>query len=371
MLYLESIAAEYLSLYGCEHETTPNLDRLAGEQGVVFENFYVSAPYSCKSMVAMSASVYPRIDWKLISHDPQGFNVPTVAQVLDAQGMRSCYAHSGYWGWRNRDVFLRPRTGDLIDAQHMPAARISSWGVKDRAMFDAALEWIDSDPETPFFLLAYTIETHHPYATPEEVMDFDVKDRELADYLNAIRAADEHIARLMAELEKRNLRDDTLVVVTSDHGEAFGQHNQRHHNFGIYESNVHIPLVLIHPSLAKLPRRNHSVREQIDLAPTIVELLGHRPPAQWQGRNLFRPGNDRPAYFFCVGNNVVLGLRDGKYKYHFYVAEGLEELFDMEVDPGESRNLAPQHQKRCADYRRRVAGMVRYQRRYLARHGLQ
>jgi len=369
VFFVESLGAEYLSLYGSKHRTTPHLEKHVAENGVVFEDFYVTVPYSCKSIVSLSASVYERIDWKLIVERSPQFSVPTITEVLSQQGFRTCYAHSGYWSWRNRSRFFQSRVGDLIDADQLPEKRLSSWGVKDRPMFQATLDWIDADPNKPFFLLAYTLETHHPYATPSEPIDFDVEDEELNSYLNAIRATDENIAWYLDELAKRKLLDDTLIVLTADHGEAFGQHNQRSHNFGVYEPNVHIPLVMIHPSLKDLPRRVSGPREQIDLAPTVLDMLGHKSPGVWQGRNLFRPDDGRPAYFYCVGNFVVLGLRDGRYKYHYYVDSGLEELFDLEADPREQKNLASQHAERCSDYRKRVGGLARYQRRFLAEHG--
>jgi arylsulfatase A-like enzyme len=370
VFFLESIGAEYLHLYGSKHQTTPHLEKLVADRGVVFENLYVTVPYSCKSIVSLSSSVYERLDWKLAVMDAPEFRVPTITEVLHKQGYRTCYAHSGYWSWRNRDRFFQARVGTLLDAEQMPEhQKINSWGVKDEAMFRATLDWIDADPSKPFFLLAYTIETHHPYCVPAEPMTFDVKDEEEQAYLNAIRAMDEYIAWYVKELEKRKLLDDTLIVVTSDHGEAFGQHNQRSHNFGIYEPNVHIPLVMLHPSLKDLPRRVPAPREQIDLAPTVLDMLGYKSPGIWQGRNLFRPDDGRPAYFYCVGNSVVLGLRDGPYKYHFYVDSGQEELFDMRRDPHEERNIAAEHPDRCNDYQRRVGGLARFQRRFLAEHG--
>ena len=113
------------------------------------------------------------------------------------------------------------------------------------------------------------------------------------------------------------------------------------------------------------------VRQQIDIAPTLLDFLGFQSPLEWQGRNLFRPDRSQDrAYFCCVGNNVVLGLREGKFKYHYYVDSGDEELFDLSSDPGETHNLAARQAARCEKYRKRVGGYVDYQREYLARHGV-
>src|SRR6185503_5542699 len=218
------------------------------------------------------------------------------------------------------------------------------WGVADRAMFQATLDWIDADRSRPFFALAYTIETHHPYVAREPLRDFGVGHEDFNRYLNALRATDETIGWLMDELKRRGLEDSTLVAITADHGESFGQHNQRIHSFSVYESAVHVPLVLLHPSLRdEQPPRVADVARHIDIVPTLLDSLGIEAPADWQGRSLLRPedrgagfqpagkpdaGPGRSAYFFATGNQVILGLRDGPYKYHYHLSTGHEELFD-------------------------------------------
>ncbi len=363
VVLLESIGAEYLGIYGGPPETTPNLARLAAGGGLVFDNYYVQVPNSCKSLVSLTQGIYPRVDWQLIVRDAPNYPVASLPRCLADRGFRTCYAHSGYWDWKQRDEYLRAQGVDtLIDGNSIDAPAINSWGVNDRAMFQSALDWVDAEPDRPFYLVAYTIETHHPYAVPQSPAEFDVDDEELARYLNSIRAADEHLAWLMEQLRERGLDESTLVVVTSDHGESFGQHQQREHMFGIYEPNVHIPLVLLHPQLAGRGVKHISeVRQQLDLTATLAQVLGVTPPAEWQGTGLFRPGEPR-VYFFCVGSTVVLGLRDGRYKYHYHVERGYEELFDLEQDPTEAHNLASQMADRCKAYRLRVAGLATYQR---------
>ena len=236
-------------------------------------------------------------------------------------------------------------------------------------MFRSGLHWIDQAPDRPFHLLFWTIETHHPYVSPASARDFGVDDPELGRYLNALRAADETIGWLIDELRARGLDQDTLLAVTGDHGEVFGQHGQRVHSFGVYEENVHVPLVLLHPALKSLPRRDAHVAQQIDIPATLAGLLGCNRPASWQGRHLLDEGPRDRAYFYSLGNEVILGLRDGRFKYHYYVTSGFEELFDLSADSDEQRNLAPQYQAQCAEYRRKAAGLAVHQRRFLAEHG--
>ena len=374
LIVMESTGVEYFGLNGSKYDTTPRLAELAAQKGIVFENVYTQAASSCKSLVALSASTFPRPDWLLIVRDFPQFNVPTIAETLKDQGYRTCYAHAGYWSWQGRDKFLSARGVDaVIGADGREKHAINSWGIDDDTMFQEVLDWIDAGNDQPFFAFAYTIETHHPYVAPPERHDFGIVDDEEFDrYLNAVRGADAKIAHLIQELERRGLADSTVVAVTSDHGEAFGQHGQRVHSFGIYEPTVHVPLVLLHDSLKDLPRRSATVGRHIDIAPTLLGLVGVPAPSEWQGRNLLveRPGNSPRAYFLCVGNEVVLGLREGNLKYHYYVDTAREELFDLSKDPTEEHNLARKQPERCSEFRAKLGGQVTYQREFLARHGV-
>ncbi|HUY32208.1 MAG TPA: sulfatase [Pirellulales bacterium] len=370
LIVLESTAAEFFGAQGSRWPTTPNLDALAARHGVVFENIYAQAASSCKSLVALTNSTYPRPDWLLIVRDHPDFDVPSLPQVLRRRGYRTCYAHSGYWSWQGRDRFLLARGVDqLVDAAQMPDERINSWGINDEAMYQGVLDWIDIEPDRPFFAFAYTNETHHPYVTPQKSHDFKVDDEEFGRYLSSVRGADEKIAWLLAELDRRGLLDSTLVAITADHGESFGQHNQWTHAFGVYEQTVHVPLVLSHSALAGLPRRSATIGKHLDIAPTLLDALAIPAPAEWQGRSLLRASAGEPAYFMSVGNEVTLGLRDGRYKYHYYVDTEREELFDVQTDPQELDNLAQGRPDQCAGFRRRVGGWVTYQREFLAKHG--
>jgi arylsulfatase A-like enzyme len=372
LIVLESTSAEYFGVMGSRWPTTPNLDVLAARHGVVLENVYAQAASSCKSLVALTNSTYPRPDWLLIVRDHPQFDVPALPQVLRERGYRSCYAHSGYWSWQGRDRFLLARGVDqLVDASVKPKEQINSWGINDEAMYQGVLDWIDAEPGKPFFAFAYTNETHHPYVTPQTSYDFGAVDEEFGRYLNSVRGADTKIAWLLGELDRRGLLDSTLVAITADHGESFGQHNQWTHAFGVYEQTVHVPLVLLHASLAGLPRRSAAVGQHIDIAPTLLDVLAIPAPAEWQGRSLLRPDDGERAYFMSVGNEVTLGLRDGAYKYHYYVDTQREELFDLTADPQEIDNLAEKQPDKCAEYRRRVGGWVTYQREFLAKHGVQ
>ncbi len=371
MIVMESVGADYLNLYGSKHETMPNLAAAAEESGVVFENFYIQVPYSCKSLVSLTTSIYPRSDWNLIVRDQPNLPVPTVAEQLVDNGYRAAFLHSGFWSWKYRDRFFgRDDRVELIDAKTLPGPYVNSWGKSDTAMYEAALDWMENGGDDPFFLFAFTIETHHPYSSDGQ-FPFEVgpEEDELYRYLNAIREADAKIGWLLQELKDRGLDESTLVVVTADHGEAFGQHGQWIHGFGCYQPNMEVPLVMLHPSLKQMPRRISRVRQQIDVPPTLTSLLGVDPSPKWQGKNLFREEEGERAYFFSLGGRSVVGLRDENLKYLYYVNSGFEQIFDLDEDPQELNNLAEQYPERCRQYRKRVGGFIGYQRDYFKELG--
>lgn len=371
LVVLESVGTQYLNLYGSPYETMPRMAALAAQSGLVFDNVYAHCPSSPQGLVALTCSTIPPCDWRLVTRDAPEFSVPSMAQALAGAGYQSAYLHSGFWGWKNRDRFLSERGADaVIDAAAVPAPQVFSWGVADRDLLAAGLRWIDQQAGQPFHLLLWTIETHHPYVVTEPRHSFGSTDEELERYLNALRSADAVIAELVRQLERRGLLDDTLIAVTGDHGEAFGQHGQRVHSFGVYEENVRVPLVLLHPSLAAGPRRSGALCQQVDIPAVLMGQLGRPQPAAWQGRDVLSHGGRERAYFFAVSNDVVLGVRQGDVKYHYHVQTGREELFDLASDPAEEHDLHAQRRQEAALLRRRLAGLVHAQRERLAAHGL-
>ncbi|HEV3004944.1 MAG TPA: sulfatase [Pirellulales bacterium] len=362
LLVLESVSTNYLELYGAPYANTPHLSRLAA-QSLVFENIYAQCPSSPKAMVAVLTGTYPRIDTREQTRESRA-KLPSLADTLSAQGHRTGFFYAASWAYRGAEEFLRSagfdfyRDGRLDSGYRGFATNDDGWLVRE------AFRWIDAG-SGPFFAMCWTLQTHHPYRFVGEGRDYGVSDPELHRYLNAIRESDELIGRIWSEIERRGLADSTLLVVVGDHGQAFGQHDQRLHTFGLYEENVHVPLVIVHDGSLPVGRRS-TIGQQIDLAPTVAELAGVPPAADWQGRSLL--ANDRPprAYFYTLWDPVILGVREGDEKYFWDVGQG-ESLFDLATDPAELRDVAPDRPARAAALRRRLAALVAFQQQWLAR----
>jgi len=148
------------------------------------------------------------------------------------------------------------------------------------------------------------------------------------------------IGQLADELKKMGLTDNTLLVLTGDHGEAFSEHGQSIHGFTVYNEELQVPLLVINPRLFPYKRLMNGPARQIDIAPTLLSLLGIPEPAQWQGTSLFQRPRRRRVYMFSANGNYVLGLIDGNMKYIYDFNLDRAELYDLAADPYEHNNLS-------------------------------
>jgi arylsulfatase A-like enzyme len=236
-------------------------------------------------------------------------------------------------------------------------------GVPDGCAVNRIAEWIRNRSSAPFFGMFWTMQTHFPYFVSEEPRDFGVRNSDLNRYLNALRETDRAVGQLLGALEQQQVLDSTLVVVVGDHGEAFGQHGHYVHGVDLYDEEVHVPLMLINRRLFH-GETDSTLGGLIDVAPTILDLLGDPSPASWQGRSLF--DRDRPgrAYLFTSRSKVLFGYRDGTHKFIYDAGSNAKELYDLQVDPGESRNVAGASRGLVLLGEQRLAAWVQYQRQF-------
>ena len=201
-------------------------------------------------------SVYPYHYWQaVITHAPQ-LSIPGIGGILQSHGYRVAFIHSGNLA-DSEQSYLRthgfPEVYDKGDLPGFPRGHsLGRWHydfrTRDAKLVPAAMNWIGTDRAKPFFLALWTDDTHSPY-TPPAVKSFGVPDGDLNRYLGAVEETDANVAELERELAARGLLDDTLVVVTGDHGEQFGQHGKAGHGFSLYEEEVRVPLIIANPRL--------------------------------------------------------------------------------------------------------------------------
>jgi len=236
------------------------------------------------------------------------------------------------------------------------------------------IEFIKRAPARPFFMMAWSTQTHHPYEpTPgvpllnllrEPVPD----DYDLGRYLNVLHETDRHLGRFFDTIRETGLDDNTLIVVTGDHGQAFGYpHSTYAQGRTLFQEDVHVPLMFWLPTVYRSAMRSTVVGGHVDLAPTIAELAGLPLAPDWQGRSLFDTARAPRAYFYVSGDRFELGVREANWKYILDLREGAEQLYDLDRDPTEQRNLAAQYPQRCTRLRQRLAAWTEANRRQYER----
>jgi arylsulfatase A-like enzyme len=371
LLVLESVAARWTGLGGNEYETTPALRRETA-QSLVFDSFYAHIGRSSNSLAAILLSAYPKFSFRDLTEEYPRLPGTSLAASFGAHGYRTAFVTPSDLSWAGWDSFLAGRGfGEVRDFHRLPCSEpVSSWGVEDRCMVDDMLRWIDEEPARPFFLMGWSQQTHHPYEPTPGVPLLQLRREPVADeydferYLNVLHETDRHIGRLFEALRRAGLDKDTLVVVTGDHGQAFGYpHDSYMQGRTVYEEDVHVPLMFWYPRLYRTPARSKTIGSHVDIAPTIADLAGLPVASDWQGRSLFDTRHAPRAYLYVAEDQFRLGVREGNWKYIFDLREGVDELYDLDRDPTEQRNLARSEPERCARLRQRLAAWTEANRR--------
>ena len=176
----------------------------------------------------------------------------------------------------------------------MNKASVQAWGSSDREIYQRALTAFDKKiDERPMFLGIINSQTHLPYHVyDKERFNCHSGPGVLPRYLNAMEEADDCLAYLFAELELRGLLENTLVIITGDHGESFGESNYKGHSNAITREQLEVPFLLYHP---KLPKSEFDFSTHFDLFPTIYDLLGIETDALLAGQSLFAE-NREPGF---------------------------------------------------------------------------
>jgi lipoteichoic acid synthase len=381
----ESVGTQFLSLYGSKYKTWPRMEAEA-QHALVFENYYSHVTNTANSHINLALSVYPPLDWRQYTIERPDYPGTTAAQMLKGKGYRTAFISAGYNTWANQANFLKGRGCDVVqDAAASSCPEFFSWGVEDKCMVDATLKFIDADAarKQPFFVFAWTQGTHHPYGpeygtpspgwdNPDFLAGEDPQKTygkmwwDLGRYMCALYELDKQLGRLLESLRSRNLADDTIVIITGDHGDAFWHpHQTVGHSGKVHQEDVHVPLMIWSPKLFKNAPRSKQVGAHVDLSPTILDLLDVPLPATWQGRSLFSPAHPNRAYFYGAVDDYYFGMREGNLKYIYNATVGREELFDLAADPLEQRNLAETRPEDSRRMRARLAAWVWYQNKSL------
>jgi arylsulfatase A-like enzyme len=403
-IVLDTVRAQSLNLYGYGRETSPSLVRLA-RQGVRFDQARAAAAWTLPSHASMFTGRWPH-ELSARLDRPLDATYPTLAEFLRDRGydtagfVANTFFCSRWFGLARgflhyEDVAVNPieilrssNLGRSIARKFAPYERDRPTAYFDRK--DAAtinrelLDWLDDRPAGhPFFAFLNFYDAHDPYfspagsarhfgmtpANPHETevlrdwhrVDKKQLDRRMIDlardcYDDCISELDEDLGRLFTALEEKGLLDNTVIVVTADHGEEFGEHGGFGHGHRLHSEVVRVPLLIVAPGRVPAGKSVALPVSLRDLPATIVDLAGLRPGSPFPGRSLTRHWQRASDQEYDPADPVLSEIVDDdgrslasptptraiaeRQKVYIRLEDGREELYDLESDPMEASDLS-------------------------------
>lgn len=350
LVTIDTLRADALGSYGGA-AATPNLDALAAH-GARFSFAHAHAVVTLPSHTSILTG---RLPYEHGIRDNSGYRVAdgtaTLATRLKAGGFSTGAFIGGFP--LTRRFGLTPGF-DEYDDQISELQGDRAMSVPERpadAVVSRTVGWIDRAPGK-FFAWVHVFDPHSPYAAPEP---FGAQ-YSSAPYNGEVAFVDKALGPLFERL--RALPRPTLVIVTSDHGESLGEHNELTHSMFAYEATLRVPLIVTTITPGEDAPRGRVIDtpvRHVDIAPTVVDALGLPGDDTWPGASL-RPliasgsGDDRPTYFESMTYNLVRGwapLRGVIVGREKFIDQPIVELYDLIADPGELRNIAQPRQDRA------------------------
>jgi arylsulfatase A-like enzyme len=233
--------------------------------------------------------------------------------------------------------------------------RANYFGYEDDVLLEPSRDWLAENSDEPFLASYETITPHHEYLAPDTygIEDF-AEDDEMNRYLNSVRYVDFFLKNLFEQYRELGLYEDTIFVVYGDHGEAFGEHGETGHGNVVYEEATRAPLI-IHDPRNPEPSRVEAPVNHLDLAPTVLDLLGYEPQnVGYTGESLYSITDERPLNFACEDDEVCLARIEGDMKLIHYFGESPDELYNLAEDPLEKDDLARNRLRDVEEMRSRL-----------------
>ncbi len=368
---LDTVRADALGCYGNDRIETPVIDRLAAE-GVLFGHAETAVPITLPSHTTILTGRYP------MGHgvrDNGFFVVPpeerTLAEILADHGYRTAAAVGAFpviarfgldQGFEFFDDDVSPSNEDDLGRLRVAAPKIYFDARRAARVNDAVRPWLENHSGEPFFVWLHYYDAHHPLAPPPPFNHLYAEE----PYFGEIAYIDACIGRFLENLEDLGVADRTIVVITADHGEGRGDHNEDTHSLLAYEATVHVPLIVHLPGGVRpgiIDRRVGTV----DIVPTVLDLLGIPSEPGIQGRSLkpmldgAAPDSEPEYYTETLSPRLsqdwgeLRALYRGKFKY---IHGPRPELFDLEADPGEIDDLIGGMPGRAAEMRSALQGFM-------------
>jgi len=395
-ILLDALRPDHMSAYGYHRETTPAMDRMARE-GVMFNGAVSHGNRTILSMPAIFTSTYPSINGAIARGKlmrPLSERWTTIGEMLQERGYTTTAVMSNVY---LKSLFGMTQGFDGADEMHRGRYKLGlmtvlrKLGVIDvpetnasgptaAAVTDAALHWFEKTKDRPFYLYVHYMDTHHPYIPskeyelkfgspgPDAVSIFrktwqlvklrspiELEDGELQklkDYYDGrIRYTDDQVSRLLDAVRELSSERETIVIITSDHGDEFLEHGYLYHTNLLIEELIRVPLIVWAPKRFGPGTIVDGLARHIDLLPTIADLTGARLPDEAMGTSLVPRMNggapDADLLSFAEGDYCV-SLTAGGWKMMRVDSTDAYHLYDLSGE-GEYRDVAALHAEKFTE----------------------
>ena len=376
IITVDTLRADRLGCYGYDRPLTPNIDRLA-ESAVRFEKTCCQAPLTLPSHCSIFTSRYTISHGSLGHAYPLDEDIPTLAQILNAQGMATAAFVSNHV--LDRKFGLAKGFDTYWQVHELPMDRRTALKRSSRdPTTEAVLDWLRGHGKEPFFLWVHWFHPHKPYDPPAQfsrrfaggstigekwkapdllkvwrgTLDIPPQDvlqlRELYDA--EVAFSDSQVGLLIDEMRRLGMYDNTLIVFTSDHGEVLYEHDRYFgHDIMLYEPSMRVPLIMRDPEWE--PGVVPGLVQSIDIMPTVLRALGIKTDVPLEGKDLapLVHGDELCSVQIaaCLSyppkakSLPVIGLRTETWKLILHETEDgpfVRELYNLDEDPAEERN---------------------------------
>jgi len=360
---IDTLRPDHLGCYGDKQIGTPNIDTLAAD-GTRFERAYTAVPVTLPSHTVIFTGTYPTLsgvhDFAANKLSP---TQATLASVLKDNG----YTTGAVIGSAVLDSRFGLNHGfdfyyDHFDFNRLQESNLDEMERPGNIVADVTLDWLSKNYQKKFFLWMHLYDPHYPYRPPAPYSE-EYRDR---PYDGEIAFADAQVGRLIEFLKNKGLYQNTLIILSGDHGESLGEHGEKTHGFFIYNATLHVPLI-IHLAGGVHARTVANLVNLADLMPTVLAALNIQLPAHVQGQSLLpiispkKEDNARSLYAETFLPRLHFNwseLRGVETENYHFINAPKPELYDLRKDPGETHNLFAEKKAVTEEMRVRLAKLI-------------
>ena len=353
VVMLESFSAEYIDKIENGRPVTPFFNALKNE-GLYLNNFFSGSVETSKGQFATLCSVYPSYRSNVFTSYPDN-NFRCLSHMLQERGYRTVFMKAFHsLGFENTGNFVRANGFEYahgMDKNFVTKAErdkyVIGWGVRDDIFYQKTFSYLDNLQESgnsnaPFFVSTMSVTNHMMFDDiPPEHRHIHTDPKSHQDnYANSMYLTDQYLKVFFAELKKRDYLENSVVVVLGDNGFPMGQHNNYHNTKTAYNELFKTPLMIWWPGQIVPEVMVGTARSQLDVAPTITDLLNIDSTHHFVGQSLFKATDEN--YFVPLiqpFDGTYLASIRYPYKYVKHIKTGVESGFDLSVDSAEQNNL--------------------------------